>query len=318
MVRVASLVLVLACLLAPSGTYAQRRADLVEQGIALREQGRDAEALALFEQAYAQAPSPRTLAQIALAEQALERLVEAEAHLAEALGAEGDAFVRRNRALLEQALTEIRRGIGDLAVVGNVEGAEVVIGDDALGVLPLDAPLRVVAGSVALTVRAPGYVPFETVVTVPGGGAASVTATLTPIAPPEPEDPAAPEPRSALSARDGGAGWALPLGAALAGVGAVGLGVGVGLMVVREDNAQLRQRCSDVDPACRAAYQTALDAEAGGIAGFVLGGALAAAGATVLVLEATGALGADGVGARDAARVACLPALLAVSCAGTF
>jgi tetratricopeptide (TPR) repeat protein len=317
--RLAVHVLALALLAASAAEAQPRRADLVEQGISLREQGRDAEALALFEQAYAESPTPRTLAQIALAEQALGRLVEAEAHLAEALAAE-DAFIRRNRALLQQAVDEIRRGVGDLSVVGDVEGAEVVIDGQALGVLPLDAPLRVVAGSVRLLVRAAGYEPFETTVTVPGGGAASVSATLVPLARAAVDEGEAPLVTTSTPGGDGGPGWALPLGAALAGAGAVGLGVGIGLMVVREDNAQLRQRCSDTDPACRAAYQTALDAEAGGIAGFVLGGALAAAGATVLVLGATGALGSagDDAGSGESVRVVCAPGPLSLGCVGTF
>lgn len=306
---------VLAAAAAPSSrASAQRRADPIDEGIALRERGRDAEALALFERAYAETPSARALAQIALAEQALGRLVEAEAHLAEALGETGDPFIRRNRTILEGELAEIRTQVGDLTVTGGPEGAEVVVGGQALGVLPLDAPVRVVAGSVALVVRAPGHEPFETTVTVPGGGAASVLARLTRVARAEPErEIVAPPPTT--SAEDGGPAWALPVGLALAGVGVVGLGVGAGLMVVREDNAQLRQRCSDVDPGCRAAYQNALDAEAGGIASFVIGGALAAGGAAVLVLSATGALGSE---RSDEASLACTPGLLAVHCTGRF
>jgi tetratricopeptide (TPR) repeat protein len=310
----ASLVLVAAA--APSASAsAQRRADPIDEGIALRERGRDAEALALFERAYAETPTARALAQIALAEQALGRLVEAEAHLAEALAEASDPFIRRNRALLESELADIRTHVGDLTVTGGVEGAEVVVGGQALGVLPLDAPVRVVAGEVALVVRAEGYEPFETTVTVPGGGAASVLARLARVpsaTEPEREVVAPPPP---TGAEDGGPAWALPVGLALAGVGVVGLGVGAGLMVVREDNAQLRQRCSDTDPGCRAAYQNALDAEAGGIASFVLGGALAAGGAAVLVLGATGGLGSA---RSDEASVACAPGLLAMHCAGRF
>ena len=46
---------------------------LIEEGIALRTEGRDEEALGKFVESYELAPAPRTLTQIALAEQALGR-----------------------------------------------------------------------------------------------------------------------------------------------------------------------------------------------------------------------------------------------------
>ena len=49
---------------------------LIKQGVELRAKGKDAEALVLFQKAYAATPSPRALAQIALAEQALGRWIE--------------------------------------------------------------------------------------------------------------------------------------------------------------------------------------------------------------------------------------------------
>ena len=62
--------------------------------------------------------APRTLAQIALAEQALGRFVDAEAHLREALAAD-DAFIRRHRRLLETARTEYERSTGVLPLEGD-------------------------------------------------------------------------------------------------------------------------------------------------------------------------------------------------------
>jgi len=316
--------------LASVGASAQRRAaDPIEQGIALREQGRDEEALRLFQQVFDESGSPRALAQVALAEQALGRFVEAEAHLAEALGRGDDPFIRRNREALEGDRGGIRLSCGGLRVEGGVPGAEIRIADVAVGVLPLDAPVRVVAGSVAIEVRAEGYERFIDTVIVRGGQSATVTVELSGRggeARRPPPDRDAPD-SGGSGGRDttdpsgpGSPAWTLPVALGLAGVGIVGMGVGAGLMVVREDNARARQTCSDTEPACRSAYQSAVDAEAGGVASFVIGGALVAGGATVLVLGVTGALGSDGnsSGGESEAHVRCAPGLLSMACVGRF
>lgn len=305
----------LLCASLPGGrASAQRRSGLLEQGVALREEGRDADALALFERAYEESHSGQALAQIALAEQALGRLVEAEAHLAEALARTEDAFVRRNRVPLASALTEIRAGLGDLQVTGGVDGAEVLLAGQPIGVLPLDAPLRVVAGEVSVEVRASGHRPFRLSVAVPGGGAATIEVVLERVPSETGSTPVVITPDE--GDHDTSASWAMPVGIALLGAGAVGIGVGAGLMVVREDNAQLRQRCSDVDPGCRSAYQSAVDAEGGGIASFVLGGAFLAGGAAVLALDAMGVLASSGD--ASTASVTCAPGPLSFACVGRF
>jgi tetratricopeptide (TPR) repeat protein len=319
-----SALVVLWVLFAAPVAEAQRRVDLIDQGVALREEGRDEEALALFEQAYAQTNAARALAQIALAEQALGRFVEAEAHLADALSHDEDAFIRRNREPLEGALAEIRERVGDLSVVGGVPGAEVIIGGQAVGVLPLDAPVRVVAGSVAVEVRASGYDRFIDTVQVRGGASATVEAELVPLsrrperAEPIDEIPSEGGPEDAAAAPPA---WVIPAGAGLAGAGLLGLAIGSGLMVVREERAQQRLSCSDTDPSCRSAYGAALDAEGGGIASYVIGGALLAGGATVLVLGFTGALGTEevrGDESPEALRVRCAPGPLSLACVGRF
>lgn len=80
---------------------------LLREGVALRAEGRDLEALAAFEHAHALQPLGRVQAQRALAEQALGRLDAAAQHLVEAL-ASTDPWVARNRADLDRALATIR------------------------------------------------------------------------------------------------------------------------------------------------------------------------------------------------------------------
>jgi tetratricopeptide (TPR) repeat protein len=319
-VLVAVVVLLVGSFRAP--LVAQRRVDLIDEGVALREEGRDEEALALFEQAYAQTNQARALAQIALAEQALGRFVEAEAHLADALGHDEDAFIRRNRVHLEAALEEIRLRVGDLTVEGGAPGAEVIIGGQAVGVLPLDAPVRVVAGSVAVEVRASGYERFIDTVQVRGGGSATVTARLVPSSNGTtrrvPVDEEETQRTDGQSDRSAPPGWVLPTGIALAAVGVVGIALGSGLLAVREDRAQQRLTCSDTEPECRNAYGAALDAEGGGIASFVIGGALLAGGGTILVLGMTGALGTGETTDDDEAHVRCMPGALSIACEGRF
>lgn len=133
----------------------------IEKGIRLREAGRDAEALELFRSAYAASKSPRALAQIALAEQALGRWVEAERHLVTALGTK-NRWIARYRAPLEGALETIRERLATLTVaVPGVEGAEIRVNGADAGRSPLPAPVTVVAGSVVVEVRAEGYWPMS-------------------------------------------------------------------------------------------------------------------------------------------------------------
>src|SRR5688572_17737468 len=74
---------------------AQSEADkLIDQGVDLREQGKDVDALEKFKRAYELSKSARALAQMALAQQALGRWLEAEASLQKALEAKNDKWIK--------------------------------------------------------------------------------------------------------------------------------------------------------------------------------------------------------------------------------
>lgn len=124
---------------------------LIQQGIQLRREKRDAEALERFQRAHELSPSARALAQIGLAELALSRFDASEAHLREALG-EDDDWVRRNRATLERSLNAAGAHLGSVTVSSNVPGAELWINGERAGVLPL-GPQRVLAGNVRVELR---------------------------------------------------------------------------------------------------------------------------------------------------------------------
>jgi hypothetical protein len=141
---------------------------LIERGLDLRQERRDVEALALFEQAQALSPTPRGQAQVALAEQALGRWALAERNLVTALDARGDAWIGSRRAILEQALAVIRSHLGDVEIVG------VSVGDVYVDGVPMrdrDARshLRLEAGKRILEVHAGGMYRVSRTVEVRAG-----------------------------------------------------------------------------------------------------------------------------------------------------
>lgn len=277
---------------------------LIDEGVTLREQGRDEDALERFRRAYELSPSPEALAQIALAEQALGRMVDAEAHLREALAGEPDRFVRRYRRLLLEALGEIGAQLGTISIVGGVEGAVVAIGGVRRGTLPLEEPVRVVAGPLRVTVTREGYRPFEREIEVPATGAREVAVELEPLAGPAPLIDA---PDAVVA--NGEAAWMLPTGIAAAGAGAAAVVVASVLMALREDHARARNACFAVDPGapgCVSEFHQAVGFEAASVATYVAGGLLLAGGAILLGLELTRA-------PSDA--TACMPRGLGVACA---
>jgi len=143
---------------------------LVKEGIALRRQGKDLAALKKFEEANTVQESPRTLAQIGLAEQALGRWGAADRHLRGALSATDDGWISKNRKLIEQALKIVGQHVGQLEIVGSPVGSEVLVDGEVVGRLPLGGAVAATAGGVAVEVRAPGYVPVVRSAQIAVGG----------------------------------------------------------------------------------------------------------------------------------------------------
>jgi hypothetical protein len=129
---------------------------LLQTGIALRREHRDAEALEQFRRAYALRPSVRIRAQIALAEQALGQWVTAEKDLTETLAEGDDPWIARHAETLRNALQTIQMHLASLGVQTNVAGAELWLNGNLVGELPMP-PARVVVGPVRIEVRAAGY-----------------------------------------------------------------------------------------------------------------------------------------------------------------
>src|SRR5688500_16294735 len=138
---------------APTGAAAQDAGELISRGVTLREQGRDEEAAELFAQAVAIEATPRALAQLGLAEQALGRWADAEAHVQLALDASDDRWIRARRTVLEQALRVIASHLGNLEVRSN-RPATLRIDGRVAAELPLDEPVRLPVGRVEIEVVA--------------------------------------------------------------------------------------------------------------------------------------------------------------------
>lgn len=154
--------------------------ELLRKGSALRAEGRDADALKVFEEADAARPTPTSKAQIGLAEQALGAWVRAEAHLEQALAAEADPWIARNRQALEGALSTVRQHLGSLEILGATEGAEVFVDGLKVGTMPSAKPFRVEIGKRQLELRREGFNSVSRTVVVGEGATSRETVTMSP------------------------------------------------------------------------------------------------------------------------------------------
>ncbi|MDO9021811.1 MAG: hypothetical protein Q8S73_44885 [Deltaproteobacteria bacterium] len=143
--------------------------ELLRRGVQLRQEGRDEAALREFDAASRLSHEPRITAQIALAEQALQRWLDADRHLREALSAGGDVYIARHRAVLEGALRDVDRHLASVLVTGGTPGAEVWLNGEHVGTLPMQDAAQVSPGDVALEVRAAGHATTTRNLTVAAG-----------------------------------------------------------------------------------------------------------------------------------------------------
>jgi hypothetical protein len=266
--------------------------ELIRKGVEARRRLDDAAALELFKQAYAMHHGARAVGQMGLAEIALGRWVDAEAHLQEAIAASGDTWIKKNAKTLEEALGRVRQEVGSLSILGSPEGAEVIIGGEVRGTLPLDKPLRVRAGDVRFELRAPGHETEARTVRVMAGQLTRETVTLALLAPATPPPSAGPAPpvvtsappprgdEGAPPATNGGAGLRTT-GLVLAGAGVVAAGVGLAFGLKARSAGQSDSAAPTYDPGAASAghrYQTLQ------FVGYGVGGALIAAGVTTFLI----------------------------------
>lgn len=161
----------------------------VRQGVALRREGRDAEALTLFREVAGRCPQPRVRVQLAWAEQALGRWIDAERDLREALSARDDEWVESRRARLEADLGRIREHVGQLHITGGVSGAQVLVDGAVVATLPMAGPVTAVVGAARVELRLPGYYVVRRDVTITAGVVAREEMQMQPEPRPTPAPP---------------------------------------------------------------------------------------------------------------------------------
>jgi hypothetical protein len=181
---VAALVVAALIVVSPS-THAQGddAETVLREGVELRREGKDAEAYERFRRVYEAKHWPRARTQMALAEQALGRWIDAERDLEGAMAEKGDAWIAQNVEALRRALATIRHHLAWLTVEANVENAELWIQDERRAVLPLRGPVRVVAGVLTVELRAVGYEPLRRTVEIDAESRAREVMTLVARAP---------------------------------------------------------------------------------------------------------------------------------------
>lgn len=256
---------------------AQSAEALIDEGIQLREQGRDGDALERFQRAFRESGTARALAQVALAEQALGRWVDANAHLTEAL-AMGGVWIETHRPTLENALATIRSRLGRLELVDGTPGARVRVNGEDAGTLPLEEVLYVPSGTVVIEVSAPGHVPLTRTVHIEPGVLARESVRQVAREPDsEPEtqlerDAVAPSDAS----DDGALVGAIAASYAVAAAGTITLGIFGGLALAEADAIRTGcgadRSCTPDDLADGHAFATASDIGLGAlVAGAAVG-----------------------------------------------
>ena len=153
----------------------------IAEALELRGQQRDAEALTLLTSVWEETRSPRSRAQMARAEQALGRWLDAHQHMSEALASADDPWIAARRGSLEEERERIRAHLGRLEVLGGVPGATVRIEGREVGTLPLREARWVNTGTVHLELQAPGYLTAQRSVEITAGGTARETVTMVPV-----------------------------------------------------------------------------------------------------------------------------------------
>jgi hypothetical protein len=161
--------------------------ELIAKGIQLRREHKDAEALEQFRRAYDLRATPKTLAQIALAEQALGDWVPAERDLTEVLSHD-DPWIAERAEALKESLTEIRAHLASLQIETNAAGAELWQKGQLVGKVSGE-PMRVASGELEIDIRAAGFQSAHRSVSVPAQSLVKLVVDLAPVAAPSPPPP---------------------------------------------------------------------------------------------------------------------------------
>ena len=265
----------------------------IKEGVEARRRGEDAIALDKFREAYrlSNKRSSRALAQIAFAEQALGRLLEAEKHLLQAMGDRRDPWIKNNRRVLGLGLTSIQENIGSVYIRVSVDDARVVVNGEEAGRSPLSGGVRARAGTVVVEVHKDGYWPMTRRLELNGGSAAREEFKLVPrpqLPVPRPpatksaegsQEPARPTPEAEVAVNVPRGDNLDVYGYVAGGVSIASAGVGLGMLFLRNGHANDFNDCTaDVSipiSTCEDIRDSVDATQIGMIAGFAAAGVFA-------------------------------------------
>lgn len=224
---------------------------LVTEGIQLRKEGRDPEALDRFRKAAEEAPSsPRILGHLALALHATEQWLESERVMLEVVRAKDDPWVLRHQAELAQSLESVQDHLAWLEVDTPVPGS-LSINGQIVGTAPTNGPLRVVAATCIVKLTAPNRAPIAKTITILARQSLKLY-LIEPTAPSAPQASDEPRPRAPADTR--APSQPLPrsrrkdVGLMLLGAGAAGLAasiaLGIDALVLRDRS---RNQCNQAE-----------------------------------------------------------------------
>jgi hypothetical protein len=179
--RALRLLLTAALILAPiaaANAQGEEADRLIREGIALRRQGHNLDALPYFQRAYDIFPTSRASAQLGFVEQSLGMSLEAEKHVSAALFDEGDEWIRKNRTAIVEALTNIRAQLGQLIIETSPPTATISINGRSVVPPRPDSPIYVRPGSNMVEVQYVGFLTQQRALTVLPGTAQRLTIEL--------------------------------------------------------------------------------------------------------------------------------------------
>ena len=156
----------------PSAAAPDAVADAKRRGDEALVNGRPAEALAAYNEAYKARPDAALVYNIGRAQQALGDYPAALAQL-EQFEATAPPDIRARVPGLQTLLADLRKRVSMLVIAADVDGATVRIDERVVGTTPLRMPLRLNAGVVTLIVDKDGFFPYQRALTLVGGAIAT-------------------------------------------------------------------------------------------------------------------------------------------------
>lgn len=126
-------------------------------------------AVVKFERAYQESKDPRLLWNMAAAEKNLRHYVRVEGLVRRYIDESGAQLTETERADAQALLDTVSQFIGDVTIKVQPDGANVAVDGSAVGVTPLEKPVRLEIGTRAIEVKKEGFVPHRESFQITGG-----------------------------------------------------------------------------------------------------------------------------------------------------